>query len=68
MPGAIPSLPQYDSIAWCSVKKRHRDSFKSIEQNPKKLIVIQLIKKFLTFYGTRRFITEFARARHWFLS
>jgi hypothetical protein len=26
MRGAIPSLPQYASMAWCSVKK-HRDNF-----------------------------------------
>jgi hypothetical protein len=29
-----------------------------------KLIVTQLVKKFPTFYGTRRFITKFTRARH----
>jgi hypothetical protein len=33
-----------------------------------KLIVTQLIKKFLTFYGTRRFINVFTTACHWFLS
>jgi hypothetical protein len=32
-----------------------------------KLIVTQLVKKFLVFYGTRRFITVFTRARHWSL-
>jgi len=25
MSGAIPPLPQYTFIAWCSVKKKHRD-------------------------------------------
>jgi hypothetical protein len=25
--GAIPPLPQYASMAWCSVKKKHRDNF-----------------------------------------
>jgi len=32
-----------------------------------KLKVLQLIKKFPTFYGTRRFINVFTRARHWLL-
>jgi hypothetical protein len=27
MSGAIPSLPQYDFMARCSVKKKHRDNF-----------------------------------------
>jgi len=28
MRGAIPPLPQYTFIAWCSVKKKeHRDNF-----------------------------------------
>jgi len=31
---------------------------------PDKLIGLQLVKKFPTFYGTRRFITAFRRARH----
>jgi hypothetical protein len=30
--------------------------------------VAQLLKNFLTFYGTRRFITVFTRLRHWSLS
>jgi hypothetical protein len=29
------------------------------------LVVVQLIKKFPTFYGTRSFITMFIRVRHW---
>jgi hypothetical protein len=33
-----------------------------------KLVVTQLVKKFPAFYGTRRFITVFTRARHWSLS
>jgi len=33
-----------------------------------KLTVLQLVKKFLPFYGTRRFITAFTSARHLFLS
>jgi len=24
---AVPSLPQYTFMAWCSVKKKHRDKF-----------------------------------------
>jgi hypothetical protein len=27
MSGAIPPLPQYAFMAWCSVTKKHRDSF-----------------------------------------
>jgi hypothetical protein len=27
MSGAIPPLPQYAFMAWCSVKKKHRDNF-----------------------------------------
>jgi hypothetical protein len=33
-----------------------------------KLTVAQLVKKYPAFYGTRRFITAFTRARHWSLS
>ena len=33
-----------------------------------KLIGVQLVKKFLAFYGTRRFITAFTSARHLSLS
>jgi len=33
-----------------------------------KLIVTKLIKKYPAFYGTRRYITVFTRARHWSLS
>jgi prepilin signal peptidase PulO-like enzyme (type II secretory pathway) len=35
---------------------------------PEKLKRPRLLKKFLAFYGTRRFITAFARARHLSLS
>jgi len=35
---------------------------------PEQLIVNQLVKKFSDFYGTRRFISVFKRARHWSLS
>jgi len=27
MRGAIPPLPHYDFMAWCSVKEEHRDNF-----------------------------------------
>jgi hypothetical protein len=27
MSGAMPPLPQYDFMVWCSVKKEHRDNF-----------------------------------------
>jgi hypothetical protein len=33
-----------------------------------KLTVTQPVKKFLAFYGTRRFITVFTTARQWSLS
>ena len=35
---------------------------------PEKLSSSQLVKKFPAFYGTRKFITAFTRARHLFLS
>jgi hypothetical protein len=31
---------------------------------PEKLIVAQLVKTSLAYYGTRKFITAFTRARH----
>jgi len=37
---------------------------KSLLENQK---VIQSVKKFLTFYGTGRFITVFTRSFHWSL-
>jgi hypothetical protein len=40
-----------------------------MEQSPfEKLIVIQLVKNFPSFHGTRRFITVFTKARYWCLS
>jgi hypothetical protein len=33
-----------------------------------KLPIVQLLKNFPAFYGTRRFITVFTRAPHWSLS
>jgi len=40
-----------------------------MEQKPSgKLIVIQLVKKFLVFYGNRTFIIVLTRARDWILS
>jgi hypothetical protein len=35
---------------------------------PEKLPIVQPLKKFSAFYGTRRFITMFTRALHWSLS
>jgi len=35
---------------------------------PQKQVLTQLVKKFPSFYGTRRFITVFARSNHWSLS
>jgi hypothetical protein len=31
-------------------------------------LIFHLVKKFAAFYGTRKFITAYTRARHWFLS
>ena len=39
-----------------------------MEQSLEKLTGFQPVKKFPTFYGTRRFITAFTSARHLFLS
>ena len=39
-----------------------------MEQSPQKITRPQLVKKFPAFYGTRRFITAFTRARHLTLS
>jgi len=40
-----------------------------MEHSPfEKLVAAQLVKKFLAFYGNRRFITLFRRARYWSLS
>jgi len=39
-----------------------------MEQSLEKLMLTQIFRKFLTFYGARRFITVFARARYWFPS
>jgi hypothetical protein len=35
---------------------------------PEKPPIVQLLKNFPAFYGTRRFITMFTRALHWSLS
>ena len=35
---------------------------------PEKLTGVMLVRKFSAFYGTRRFITAFTRARHLSLS
>jgi len=33
MSGAIPSLPQYAFMAWCSVKKKHKDNLPLLSYN-----------------------------------
>jgi hypothetical protein len=38
---------------------------KRIRVRLEKLIVTHLMREFSAFYGTRRFITMFTRARHW---
>jgi hypothetical protein len=55
----------FDRVHWGN------DSTVSMEYNwvlLEKLPVAQLLKNFPTFYGTRKFITVFARALHWSLS
>jgi hypothetical protein len=42
----------------------HSQSWALLEKPP----VVQLLKNFSAFYGTRRFSTVFTRALHWFLS
>jgi hypothetical protein len=41
----------------------HSWNWTLLEKSP----IVQLLKKFPAFYGTRRFITVFTRALHWFL-
>jgi hypothetical protein len=36
MSGGIPPLPQYAFMAWCSVKKEHRDNFTLLQTKAKK--------------------------------
>jgi hypothetical protein len=43
-------------------------NFTDLKVLAEKRIVANLVKKFRTFYGTRRFITVFKRAHHWILS
>jgi len=72
---AIPPLPKY-VMSWCLVK--HGDNFtfnqltnqlkNSMEHSPSREAIIQLVKKFPAFYGTRMFITMFTRAHQKFLS
>jgi hypothetical protein len=51
------------------LQTRKNNATNSMEQRPlEKLTVSQLVKKFPAFYGTRRFITAFTRARHLSLS
>jgi len=50
----VPYLRTYLHVPWSTVIL-------------KKLTVSQLVKKFLAFYGTRRFINAFTSARHLFL-
>ena len=54
-----PQLIQYDAV------KLHTPGSRALLE---KLTGFQLVKKFTAFYGTRRFITAFTRARHLSLS
>jgi len=51
-----------------------KPTFSSLQLTPwdrdllENVTVTQRLKKFPAFNGTRRFITAFTRARHWFLS
>jgi hypothetical protein len=61
MRGAIPPFQQSTFMAWCSVKKNHKENF-TLSVNVsnftpwsrvlEKLIITQLVKKFPSFYGT----------------
>jgi hypothetical protein len=73
MLGAIPPLLQYAFMALCSVKAQGQlypflpFTIQLMPWNRvlEKLIVTQLVKKFLAFYGTPKFISVFTRAQHW---
>jgi hypothetical protein len=56
---SFPSLPLY-----CLPPLAHSWSWDLLEKLP----IVQLLKNFPAFYGTRRFITGFTRALHWSLS
>jgi hypothetical protein len=44
------------------------DQLLGLESVIENMMVAQLVKKFLAYYGTRGFITELTTARHWALS
>jgi hypothetical protein len=62
--------PQYIFMAYCVIKHRNNSSvtylrsWAPLEKPP----TVQPPKNLPAFYGTRRFITVFTRALHWFLS
>jgi hypothetical protein len=62
----------YSQALWLSLSYTWPNLFQSVFDDskccrvlPEKLTVTQLVNKFPAFYGTRRFITVFTRARHW---
>jgi hypothetical protein len=67
----LPTEPWHDSNFWQSTytycliySLTHSWSWALLE----KLSIVQLLKSFPSFYGTRRFITLLTRALHWSLS
>jgi hypothetical protein len=60
MHGATPPLPQYAFMAWCSVKKRHRDKFTFSLQPWRRIVIVLQIKRLPsseTAVDTNRFCT-----------
>jgi hypothetical protein len=53
----ISQLLRKDSVVYCP----------HLRALLEKLSIVQLLKNFPVFYGTRRFITMFTRALHWSL-
>jgi hypothetical protein len=49
MRGAIPPLPQYSFIAWCSVKKQHRDNF-AFSLTLKYMLLVDIVE-FIYFFN-----------------
>jgi hypothetical protein len=60
------SIPMYTRFISCKLVNSltHSWSWALLEKLP----IVQLLKNFPAFYGTRRFITAFTRALHWSLS
>jgi hypothetical protein len=52
-------------VSYTSISvRRATELTNDMEHIPDKLARLQLVKKYLTFCGTRRFVTAFTSARH----